>query len=242
MKRIIKQSPPRSLKTWFDSTPIGDNGIRYNCDYKKSLPTEVKHEIQESLLAEQGHLCCYTGIRITLDQSHIEHFKPQSESRNSRSNAIEDYDDTSYTNMFAAYPRDDLEKDYTFGAKKRGNQLLPISPLDFNCEQRFRFTLFGKVEPASASDTEARVTIDILALDHESLNDMRKQAIEEALYRKNRPLSEKQLESLIGSYCEADTHSNQMRPFCFVIQQAAQDLLDRLKKKRDKKKYRKKSK
>jgi uncharacterized protein (TIGR02646 family) len=235
MRRITKQQPPHELRTWFIGQPENENGERINSTYE-DMPGEVRVQVKQGLLQEQGHLCCYTGIRITDERSHIEHLKPQS--------MCEDHEDIDYNNLLAAYPGIHQPRS-PFGAHAKDNwydENLLVSPLDDSCERRFRFTQFGKVKPVNENDTAASETIRRLGLDHDSLNDMRRQAIAEALYRKNKPLSEKQLESLIDRYCEADAHSNQMRPFCFVIQQAAQDFLDRLKKKREKKKYRKKPK
>ena len=36
-----------------------------------------KQAVKQSLTSEQGYLCCYCERRLTDDDSHIEHFKPQ---------------------------------------------------------------------------------------------------------------------------------------------------------------------
>lgn len=243
MKRIIKKEPPHELRTWFIGQPENENGERINCTYD-DMPGEVKILVKQSLLEEQGYLCCYTGIRISDKRSHVEHFKPQSESRAARVAGEKDYDDVEYANLLAAYPGV-YQPQAPYGAHAKADWYdsdLLLNPLDENCERRFQFTQFGKIKPASETDEGAKETIKKLGLDHDSLDDLRRKAIEEALYRKNKPLSEKQLESFIDRYCEADAHSKHIRPFCFVIQQAARNLLDRQRKKREKRKYRKKPK
>ncbi|KAB2893796.1 MAG: TIGR02646 family protein [Bacteroidetes bacterium] len=236
MRFITKQNPPHKLRTWFIGQPANDDGERINCKYD-DMPSDIRTLVKQSLLQEQGYLCCYTGIRISEDRSHIEHLKPQS--------LCENNEDIAYDNMLAAYPGVHHPK-APFGAHKKGDwydKTLLISPLTRNCEQRFRFTLFGKIKAADNSDLAASETITRLGLDHESLDDLRMQAIEEALYRsKKKPLSDKQLEGIIQGYCDQDTHSRELRPFCFVIQQAAEDLLKRQKRRREAKRHIRKSK
>ena len=42
------------------------------------LQNPEKRELHEALIQEQGDICCYCGMRITRESSHIEHLKPQS--------------------------------------------------------------------------------------------------------------------------------------------------------------------
>jgi hypothetical protein len=51
-----------------------------------------------------------------------------------------------------------------------------ISPLEKDCEQRFRFTLIGQIE--SAVDVSATNMINMLALDISSLNNRHKEKLE----------------------------------------------------------------
>ncbi len=65
MKKIVKQSEPESL-TEHRSKPYAD----YD-----NYP--AKDELRESLLEEQGYICCYCMRRITKEGMKIEHWKPQ---------------------------------------------------------------------------------------------------------------------------------------------------------------------
>jgi uncharacterized protein (TIGR02646 family) len=233
MKHIVKKEPPHELRLWFTGQPVDDDGEPINCKYG-DMPGEVKAAVKQHLLEEQGYLCCYTGIRISDERSHIEHLKPQSR--------CEGYEDIEYRNLLAAYPGIHPQQS-PFGAHAKADWYdadFMVSPLIENCDKRFRFSQFGKVTAANQADSAARETITRLGLDHESLTDMRRQAIETALLK--RPLKEKALERIVQGYCEPNSHSRQMHQFCFVIQQAAADLLERKRKEREKKRYKKKRK
>ena len=221
MKHIIKNSPPAELKSWFDGQLI--EGERINCRYD-DLPAEVKQRIKQRLLAEQGHLCCYTGIRIDEADSHIEHLKPQTR--------CQDHEDIDYHNLLAAYPGNG--RSCQFGAVVKDNwydENLLVNPLHGSCEGRFGFDQNGRVRAANAEDEGAKTTIKKLGLDNGSLTEMRKQAIQAALFRRNQPKSKAQLKKIAESYCQRD-NENKFRSFCFVIQHAADRLLQKAERKR----------
>ena len=131
-----------------------------------------KKEVKVSLMKEQGHICCYCERQLTDDDSHIEHFNPQS------NNAVNPLD---YTNMLCSC-QDQLKKGEPrhCGNSKDNwfDKYLLISPLDSNCERRFAYTADGKIHPANESDDAARKTIEKLNLNIEILNDLRKKAID----------------------------------------------------------------
>ena len=65
MKKIIKQSEPRSLVEHRSQT---------NANYDNYAD---KDKLRESLLKEQGYICCYCMSRIASEQMKIEHWQPQ---------------------------------------------------------------------------------------------------------------------------------------------------------------------
>jgi hypothetical protein len=71
MKRIIKSNSPTELTKW-----VKTQGT-VNCRYS-DLPSDIRTIVKQRLLDDQGHICGYTGIRISDGRSHIEHLKPQS--------------------------------------------------------------------------------------------------------------------------------------------------------------------
>ncbi len=134
-----------------------------------------KNEVKDSLMKEQGYICCYCERRLTDDDSHIEHFTPQS------NNAVDTLD---YTNMLCSC-QDKLKKGVPryCGISKDNwfDENLLISPLDSNCEGRFAYTGDGKIQPADEFDAAAIKTIEKLGLDINKLNALREKAIDQFL-------------------------------------------------------------
>lgn len=218
MKYIRKGSEPQSLRAWRDGQPV-ENGRRINCGYD-DMPSEVKQAVRASLLTEQGYLCCYTGRSVDETTSHIEHLKPQA--------ACEDGEDIDYANLLVAYPGGTLVVPY--GAQAKADWYDPdllVSPVHAGCETRFKFSQFGYITPVSEQDQAAIETIRQLHLDHDELNESRKQVIQRTLIRLNR--SKKQLESISRSYCSLNS-DKRFNSYCFVIQQVARTLLKKSEK------------
>jgi len=111
MVYIRKGIEPHSLAEFRESTP--------DASYD-GLPTDVKEDIRNCLLAEQGSVCAYCMERVTLDKTTIEHFYPQSEDRPR---------DLDFGNMLGVCPGN-VGSPYnmqTCGCH-RGNELLTINP------------------------------------------------------------------------------------------------------------------
>jgi uncharacterized protein (TIGR02646 family) len=228
MKYIRKNAfAPKKLENWFNNLTRDENGCFINCRYK-NLPSDVHEELHQVLLEEQGFLCCYTGMRIDEKKSHIEHLKPQSISKRDP----HDHDDVNYYNMLAAYPKEkNLPKNETkakecpFGAKFRGDKELAVSPLSPDCQQKFIFDLDGGIKSANPDQEDrqddASKTIRALNLDHSSLVEMRKAAIDEFLYSEECIINRSKMQRLINqSICQKDQKGRYPK-FCFVIEQVA---------------------
>lgn len=166
--RFISKDGRRSgeLEDWLASQP---------CDRETvfaDLQNPVKRNLHMQLAAEQGMLCCYCGIRICLDSSHIEHFRPQDPYR--------EYI-FSYENLFASCGRNRRPTDpLTCGHAKSSDfdNELAIFPTDEGCESHFKFALNGAVEPAVAEDKCASYMIGLLDLDGAALRDRRKRILD----------------------------------------------------------------
>ncbi len=223
MKRIIKKNPPPELQRWFRQ----QGGL--NCSYD-DMPTSLKDLVKERLIEEQGALCCYTGKRVDKNSSHIEHLKPQSASR-----VNSDNDDVTYKNMLAAFPKEPKTKNAPpcpYGAKPRENWYdltLFVHPLLPNCEQRFVFNTNGEIAPRNADDEGAKETIRVLRLNHEYLNEDRKEAIHEFLYADE--ISEAQAKRLREKVMHRD-YTGRFKHFCFVLAQACDEYIRRLEMRR----------
>lgn len=132
---------------------------------------ELKSQIRDALLDEQGELCAYTGIRINLTDLHIEHLKP-------RAHDWEGDTDVRYENMVACHTKAGGE----FGAVYKGSWPSPsewddfVTPLEERCEQCFRYETNGSVHAAS-TNRAAEQTIENLNLNHPELEDKRQSAI-----------------------------------------------------------------
>ena len=226
MKHIHKGSPPRELRDWFEDQAV-EEGRRINCGYD-DMPTNVKDAVKKHLLDEQGGLCCYTGLRIASENSHIEHFKPQK--------LCTDHEDVAHTNLLAAYPGASAKR-CPFGAHAKDDwydEQLLVSPFHQRCESQFLFKPSGAVDSSDKRDAAALKTIQRLRLNHPSLKEIRQHAIDEALSPGNRLLSKAQLQRLIERLYSRDTNGR-FPAFCFVIKDAAQDLIRKAERARKRK-------
>ena len=171
MKHIVKNQNIPTFDEWMTLA---------NEDWKPTyadLRDPEKKEVKESLMNEQGYICCYCERRLTDADSHIEHFKPQS------NNVVNPLD---YSNMLCSC-QNQLEQGEPrhCGHSKADwfDENLLISPLDPDCERCFAYTADGKIQPADKCDNAATtMTIEKLKLNIGILDERRKKAIEPFLY------------------------------------------------------------
>lgn len=166
MKYIKKQTEPASLKEWKEQA-----NENWQPSYDK-LRNKLKDSIKEALMKEQGYLCCYCEQELTLNDSHIEHFRPQNDPS---------VDPLDFSNMLCSCQNQLKKREPRHCGNLKGkwfdeNNL--ISPLDTNCETRFKFTADGYIQPRQEEDNAALTTIEKLGLDIPKLRDLRRQAIE----------------------------------------------------------------
>lgn len=165
MKRIIKGTEPASFSQWKEQA---------NADWTPVYPDlqhPEKRELHRSLLQEQNFFCCYCGQAITLESSHIEHFRPQ-----------EHYPELAleHANLHASCLRETKPGNPLHCGHHKANWFDEqgfIAPTEDNCEQRFRYLLTGDIQPAMPEDRAACAMIEVLALDIAYLNQRRKEAI-----------------------------------------------------------------
>lgn len=165
MKCIVKQDEPPKFRSW-----KAEANANWQPTYA-DLRGKEKQEVKQSLMAEQGFLCCYCERRLTEDDSHIEHFRPQSDPQ---------CDPLDYGNLLCS-----CQNTIAKGAPRHCGNLknewfdegLLISPLVEGCEGRFAFAGDGQIRSSNPDDLAASVTIKKLGLDTPKLNDLRKKAI-----------------------------------------------------------------
>ena len=172
---------------------------------------EDKRRLQQKLIEEQGHICCYCGMEITREDSHIEHLKPQS-------NYPEDQ--LNYYNLLAScqLKREPKEPQHC-GIKKEDwyDEDLMVSPLEPNCVDFFRYTDEGEVLPTDEEDKKiaAATTIEKLGLNINKLKVMRLEAIDAILIDIEQS-SESEIEALVNGYEKLDD-KGQYEPFCQAV-------------------------
>ncbi|MEM7535040.1 MAG: retron system putative HNH endonuclease [Chloroflexota bacterium] len=209
MKYIEKRNAPAELTRWFAGQKSG-RGEYINASYHH-LPSSIKQAIHKRLIGEQGALCCYTGRRISKQNSHIEHFLPRSQCHH--------HEDVEYANLLAAYGTDQAQVPY--GAHVKAGWFDHdhlVDPRRKGCESYFKFDKHGRVKPVSSTHDAATVTIQKLNLNHPSLVEMRGQVIKEVLFSK--AIGIKQLKRIAETFCLPNKKGH-YRPFCFAVTQVA---------------------
>lgn len=166
MKYIVKNEEPPEFREW---------KALANEDWQPSydiMPSDVKKLVKKALMEEQGFICCYCERRLTDQDSHIEHFRPQSDLS---------VDPLDFSNLLCSCqnqvkkgePRHcgNLKEDW-FDTERI------VSPFTPDCENRFAYAGDGTIRVAHDDDAGARQTIEKLGLDIAKLNSLREHAIE----------------------------------------------------------------
>lgn len=192
MRRIKKGSRPNSLVLWANAS----KGVGVDVTYS-DMPGDVRADVLASLVAEQGGLCAYTGIRINSDRAHIEHLLAQAHCVGASAGQ-----DIEYKNMVACFPAPNTGT-CGFGAHRKGSWPDPnrpdeagqfVSPLSVGCDRRFRYVFSGKVRGADG-DFAATTTIEKLNLNDAALIEMRRAAIRNTFAPRGGSMSKAQAET-----------------------------------------------
>ena len=203
MKYIVKSESPASLEAYKIM-----EGACYD-----NIPKNVKEDVRQSLVSEQGGLCCYCGKRILPDyHSVIEHLLPK---------GLKQYShlQLEYNNLLCSCDGGEIDRTGKTKSEKRkfplfcddkkNNRILSLTPLDSTCEEQFSYDEEGHIYGITDA---ARETIEILGLDCSPLVNLRKAAIN--------PYLELELDEE-GWNAEIDDlsqrHDGNFRSFCFAI-------------------------
>ncbi len=204
MKYIQKGKEPQDFSEWKDK----QKSIGVNYDYN-SLYNPEKRAVHDSLLSEQGYICCYSCRSVDQSNSHIEHLDPQSKTDAELS--------VEYTNMLASCGRDTNKPEYCwpeYCGKKKGDLAIGVSPLQANCEEFFDYSSSGEILPTAnnlAHQKDAQRTIEVLGLNHFDLTEGRKQAFE-ALEGITQGEAE-----LLAQDCQQMNAQGRYQPFCNAV-------------------------
>lgn len=185
MKFIHKGSAPEEYARWCAS---GNEAWQPGYDV---LPGPLKDRVKTELIREQGGICCYCERTLQMDDSHVEHVRPQH---------LADVDPLDFTNM-ACSCQDQVKKGEPrhCGNLKQGwyDDAVFVNPFDPGCESAFLYTGDGRILPAKEDDTAADSTIKKLGLDIPKLTDLREKALEPFL---DLELSNQDVETFAESY------------------------------------------
>lgn len=205
MKYIKKREEPESFTAWKklaneDWKPSWDNF---------SKPQKI--DVHDSLLQEQGYICCYCGRLISSKTSHIEHLKPR---KNYPQLTLD------YTNILASCQRERQPKEPLHCGSNKDDwydDRLMISPLDINCAEFFIYTEDGQNLPTEIIDKKvaANTTINKLALNIDKLQKMRSGAIE-GILEGFEDLTDDEREMLLQRFCQPDEIGHNQE-FCAAI-------------------------
>jgi uncharacterized protein (TIGR02646 family) len=150
MKKIVKQSEPRSLV---------EHRSQSNANYD-NYPD--KDKLREYLLKEQGHICCYCMSRITSEQMKIEHWKPQTKYTGLQ---------IDYRNLLGACNGNQgARRQNQHCDTRKGDIEITINPIegDKNCESLVKYRPDGKIYSDDASinhDLNETLNINLDAID-----------------------------------------------------------------------------
>lgn len=203
MKYIHKNPEPVELRRYRQKANASYEGLRS----KRTLYQKVK----QSLVEEQGFICCYCGRRILGGtDSQIEHIFAKG------TPVYEEMQLDYETNLVACCDggkkerqTDSIRREDIYCEAKKGNIILPINPLNPDCEKKFIFAEDGEVFGVSK---DAEVTIKILNLNSPVIKTMRKYAIDSyALF----PPTDWEAEI---KRLRTKNESGQYQEFCFVLE------------------------
>ena len=166
MKHIDKSTEPGEFSSWKEKDKMAH---RPNWN---RVPAQIKRRVHESLIREQGFICCYCERSINVDTSHVEHFRPVSRFRNKQLN---------YDNLHCS-----CQRELSAGEPRHCGRLkddwfdseLLVSPMSSDCETRFGFTGAGDIFPRCRTDDGAKATIRELGLNLPKLRALRAAAVD----------------------------------------------------------------
>ena len=233
MRTIQKRPAPNALTAWRTPRLAANKPDGMECNYDEMRrDAKALAAVEDSLWAEQGGLCAYTGHRIRLMSDgelraadfHLEHLTPQAYCKPEFDRYGKDAD---YGNLVACWPRPNVGFEPAYGAKRKRNWPSPaedslfVSPLRMDCSARFSFNRKGEISATNPDDEAAKTTIKQLGLDHQTLAELRRAAIRGALNQINLARARKLSELMQqASNSLAQGQTAQLIPFCFAIQPA----------------------
>jgi uncharacterized protein (TIGR02646 family) len=210
MKQIVKNAEPNSL--------LQHRASQFaNFD---NIPLATKEELRQSLLSEQGHICCYCLKRIpenTPPYMKVEHYKCKANFGPLQLN---------YTNLFGACTGNEGQpKIKQTCDTKKSNTDLNINPTSILpiCETLFKYNADGEISSITDDEGVNRQLNDVLNLNMQTLKDGRSEIylevqkrviLESKKTKKDKTSFVKFLEQEKAKWL--DRTDNKHRPYCSV--------------------------
>ena len=197
MKRIAKDPEPEVFSQW-----KANDRMAHRPRWKR-VPTPIKQKVHESLMQEQGFLCCYCETSVTANESHIEHFRP----RRYRDRQLD------YDNLLCSCQRELSQGEPRHCGNGKGSwfdEKRLVSPLESDCEDRFQFTANGDIFPRQSNDAGAKVTIRKLGLNIPKLRALRAAAVDEMYRLSQTDISQLLVRGTDGKFLEFHTTIKQV--------------------------------
>ena len=202
MKQIVKNPEPSTFIEWKEEWRR--NGIEPGWEELDGKP--MKQTVKTALLEEQGGLCCFCECRVETDSGHIAHLFDR---YNHPALALD------YDNMLYSCPENPHNVPQTCGHAQK-DRLLPISPLNEDCETHFAYSQDGDILGKNAN---AHETIRVLNLNgSKQLCESRRLVYEETLDNKE-TLSPDEFTLWVNS--ELNRRDGMFQPFWTTIKYAA---------------------
>ena len=178
---------------------------------------------KQTLLEEQGYICCYCGCRIDSINGNVavaEHLLPIS---GGGRNKLASYDnlliscngDRRWTAENTPYGSDRLHCD-----AKKEDQILTITPLTPDCDKQFLYTIDGHVKglTPAASDAVTKLNLDCVILQQ------RRAAAMELFLLDIDSLSNAEL-NIIKSAYESKNADGKYEPYCTAVVRCIEEYL-----------------
>jgi uncharacterized protein (TIGR02646 family) len=209
MKHIVKNQPPKSFIEFCNKPYAVYDGSGF-----------PKEELRQSLLSEQGHICCYCMKRIpehSPPYMKVEHYK----CRDNYSTL-----QLTYTNLFGAcIGNEGQPKVKQTCDTKKGNAELKISLtlIHPNCESLFKYNADGEISSITGDEDINRQLNEVLNLNMQTIKDGRSEVflkVQERVRRESKKAKKdpaafiKFLEKEKLSWLQRT--DNKLRPFCMV--------------------------
>jgi uncharacterized protein (TIGR02646 family) len=199
MKYIAKSSvEPLSLSDWKLQDKMYQRG---NATWKRFRTVggrEYKKEFTQDLIVEQGYICCYCEQKLNINDCHIEHLLAQNKDLYSK--FLFDYQ-----NLLCSCQLEIESGEPRHCGNSKGNNILPITPLMPDCENKFKYTEDGYIE---YTDENSRLTVEYLQLDIDKLNKLRESAIDSIRFidpiEKDELLSEEESKQFAERYLQVE--------------------------------------